>query len=66
METLDIFRLVIPESQKKVYREFYHVRNTHLLKLYEFLNDKGNLPPQLKGKLEDLRKENARHKQGAH
>lgn len=56
MESLDLFRLVIPESQKRIFRQFYVARDRNLLKLYMSLERKGALPEHLKDKIEELKK----------
>ena len=56
MEALDLFGLVIPESQKRLFRAFDNARDNNLLKLYEYLEGKGLLQPHLKKKLKELRK----------
>lgn len=56
-ELLDIVSNGIPESQKRVFKRFYQVRDKAKLALYEQLESKGALPPQLKQRLAELRQE---------
>lgn len=55
VELIDIFSNIIPESQKETIRQFCKVRDSRKLQLYELLESRGCLPPQLKEKLNTLR-----------